>query len=388
MCLQHINGNLYGFFRGKRGLRKGCPLSPYPFTLVMEILTRILHDDVHVDPSFRFHYRCDKQRIINLCFAGDLFIFAKGDVASATCIFQLLNKFARMSGLIPSPQKSTVYFCNVSNHTKDGILSAVNMVKGTLPVCYLSVPLISTRLRARDYAPLLDGLDNCISSWRNKFLSYAGRLQLINSGFSTNSSVDDVFNQEGDLWPPDWVDRFRVLNEITDTVLTADAVDQLKWKSGNNWTNFSSRLVWDSIRTHGPLVAWADFIWSWDSHGHLFFECTYSSQVWCRVREWTCLSCTAPLWADIAGFFVDKPVSSLEIIVAKLVVHASTYYIWQERNNRIFQNHATPDSLAAIIRDTMRSRLMGHKLRKTPRVCCILDNWEIGGSISDADGVT
>ena len=43
------------------------------------------------------------------------------------------------------------------------------------------MPLISTRLTARDCRPLIDKITNRVESWTSKRLSYAGRLQLIRS---------------------------------------------------------------------------------------------------------------------------------------------------------------------------------------------------------------
>ncbi|XP_022030545.1 uncharacterized protein LOC110931459 [Helianthus annuus] len=179
-----VNGSIHGYFKGKRGLRQGDPLSPYLFTLVMEVLTCILNHATRIDSSFRFHNKCEKQQIVNLCFADDLFLFARGNVASARCVMLSLTQFTRMSGLVPSSQKSTGLFCNVPNHVKREILTIMPFVEGSLPVRYLGVPLISSRLLYKDCSILVELLDQRINNWKNKMLSFAGRLQLIISVLS------------------------------------------------------------------------------------------------------------------------------------------------------------------------------------------------------------
>ena len=52
---------------------------------------------------------------------------------------------------------------------------------GTLPVWYLGIPLITTKLKAADCMELVDRITSRIWNWTAKFLSYAGRLQLIQS---------------------------------------------------------------------------------------------------------------------------------------------------------------------------------------------------------------
>ncbi|GKC83208.1 putative RNA-directed DNA polymerase [Tanacetum coccineum] len=92
-----INGDLYGWFNGKHRLRQ-----------------------------------------------DDLFLFTRGLPNSVRVIIDALEEFKNVSGLVPSIPKSTTFFCNVSNALKAIILSSMPFAKGTLPVKYLGVPLISS----------------------------------------------------------------------------------------------------------------------------------------------------------------------------------------------------------------------------------------------------
>ncbi|GJR00927.1 putative reverse transcriptase domain, reverse transcriptase zinc-binding domain protein [Tanacetum coccineum] len=101
---------LHGHFLGKRGLQQGDPLSPYLFTLIMEVLTLMLQRRVRNSDLFTYHRYCSNMELINLCFADDLFLFAHGDVNLARVIMDTLDEFKLASGLTPSLPKSTAYF--------------------------------------------------------------------------------------------------------------------------------------------------------------------------------------------------------------------------------------------------------------------------------------
>ncbi|GJV72568.1 polypyrimidine tract-binding protein homolog 2 isoform X1 [Tanacetum coccineum] len=152
----NVNGELHGYFKGKRGLRQGDPMSPYLFILVMEILTLMLKRRIHESGDFGYHNRCSKQKIINICFADDLIMFSGGDIQSAKILIKALEEFKCASDLVPSIPKSTVFFCNVVAHVKLAILHLMPFEEGSLPIKYLGVPLISSRLVHRDCKILVE----------------------------------------------------------------------------------------------------------------------------------------------------------------------------------------------------------------------------------------
>lgn len=68
---------------------------------------------------------------------------------------------------------------------QDHLVAIVGLQKGFLPVRYLEVPLSCRKLSVTDCQPLLDKITTHITSRASRFLSYAGRLQLIESVLSS-----------------------------------------------------------------------------------------------------------------------------------------------------------------------------------------------------------
>ncbi|GKA25855.1 hypothetical protein Tco_0711964 [Tanacetum coccineum] len=140
----------------------------------MEVLTPILERRVQDSDVFRYHKHCEELKIINVCFADELFIFACGDVELAQVIMDSLKEFKGS--------------------------------RGKLPVKYLGVPLISLRLLNKDCKILVEKAKNRIEDWINKSLSFAGRLQLclrslelFNIAFTTTHIWNIISNKES-LW--------------------------------------------------------------------------------------------------------------------------------------------------------------------------------------------
>ncbi|GJS86566.1 hypothetical protein Tco_0769202 [Tanacetum coccineum] len=92
-----------------------------------------------------------------------------------------LDSFSGISGLLPNLRKSTVFFRNVDDNTKEEVLNILPFKIGKLPVSYLGVPLITKQIGVNECKSLVDKVKAKVNNWKNKMLSYARRLQLVAS---------------------------------------------------------------------------------------------------------------------------------------------------------------------------------------------------------------
>lgn len=76
-----FNGELIGYFQGKKGIRQGDPMSSHLFVLVMDILARSL-DKGAAHGVFRPHPKCTAPLVTHLSFADDVLVFFDGSANS------------------------------------------------------------------------------------------------------------------------------------------------------------------------------------------------------------------------------------------------------------------------------------------------------------------
>ncbi|XP_071739584.1 uncharacterized protein [Rutidosis leptorrhynchoides] len=116
-----------------------------------------------------------------------------------------------------------------------------------------------------------------------------------------------------------------------------------------------------------------------DSHEHMFFKCSYPSLVWHRmcaliqldmVDDWK-------LCRDVLIPVANR--NSSTVVVAKLCYAATVYFIWQERNNRVFKRKAkSVEQLFEMIISNVRLKLMSILFKDSARVHQLKVDWQLG----------
>ncbi|XP_071739036.1 uncharacterized protein [Rutidosis leptorrhynchoides] len=245
------------------------------------------------------------------------------------------------------------------------------------------------------------------------------------AGFNGNATVSSLIANNSWSWPDFWCSKYPMLNNIA--VPDISKHDCIRWRGfEGDFTDFSVRAAWDSLRPHGPIVNWYNDVWfpqciprhafviwllikeklkthdhlkPWDnrpqggdssllclfckrqpdSQLHLFFTCPFALQIWCRIKALCLLHIPSNDWSGfISLIYLVAHRHVARVIVAKLVFAASVYFIWQERNNRYFQNKArSEDQVFQAIFSTVCLKLMSLKFKDSVMVQRLKSQWQL-----------
>ncbi|KAL6580845.1 hypothetical protein OROMI_006768 [Orobanche minor] len=175
-----VNGQSAGFFRSKRGLRQGDPLSPLLFVVAVDYFSRCLDRLFNNNPSM-FYKLKKKVKITHLAYADDILIFTNVSTKNLHILKNCFSHFERVSGQKINGNKSPFILYKPTAQLVEWVKSILVFNKADLPINYLGVPLWKGFQSFKMYDSLISKIQKKILTWNHHMLSTGGRLKLINS---------------------------------------------------------------------------------------------------------------------------------------------------------------------------------------------------------------
>ena len=174
-----VNGAVKRLFYLQKGLRHGCPLSPYLFIICAEVFSNLIRQAeqnkfIH---GLRFSIELS---ISHLFFADDSLIFTRATVDECISLKRLFECYEKASGQVFNMEKSSMFF---SSSTKPEHVQAIRQIFQLNVVSkhekYLGLPSMIERRTKSFFNEIKLRVLRKISSWHHKFFSCGGKEILI-----------------------------------------------------------------------------------------------------------------------------------------------------------------------------------------------------------------
>ena len=162
----------------ERGVRQGCPLSPYLFILCAKVLADAIRNDNNIKGI-----TVDGQEIKISLYADDTTLILDGSRASFQNSLQVLELFSLISGLRLNYKKTEVLWIGADEGSKEKLCPEhdlkwmKNKVK-TLGVWLSTDPIITIKA---NYDEKLTKLKASSSCWELRRLSLLGKITVLKS---------------------------------------------------------------------------------------------------------------------------------------------------------------------------------------------------------------
>ncbi|GJS48129.1 retrotransposon protein, putative, ty1-copia subclass [Tanacetum coccineum] len=237
----------------------------------------------------------------------------------------------------------------------------------------------------------------CSQSPLDRFLTPR---DITREGFSIQSKVADLMTNGTWNWPLSWLAKAPNLMSIAAPTLV-NQNDRIQWRDVHGtMANFSVKLAWESLRPRGDEVSWYKTVWfahCIPRHAfHLWLVMRRCLKTQDMLRPWDVgpsvdisslslvrvyaeMESVRPLLQDITNWFQTRAHKrTIQVVVGKLIFASASYFIWCERNNRLFKGtRRSPGEIRDLIIVTVRLKLVSFRFKNTARVTRMLALWKM-----------
>jgi hypothetical protein len=118
------------------GTRQGCPLSPYLFNIVVEVLARAIQQQNEIKGI-----QIGKEKVKISLFANDMIVYISDPKNSTRELLNLINSFSAVAGYKINSNKSVAFLYTKDKQTEKEIRETTHFTIITNNIKYLDVSL-------------------------------------------------------------------------------------------------------------------------------------------------------------------------------------------------------------------------------------------------------
>ncbi|GJT49854.1 retrovirus-related pol polyprotein from transposon TNT 1-94 [Tanacetum coccineum] len=202
---------------------------------------------------------------------------------------------------------------------------------------------------------------------------------MFRTSLNPSSKLRDIIFNGAFSWPPVLSDKYSFLQSII-MLNVLDRRDLLEWRNELRLVKpFSVSMVWSCIRPRGDKVSWFDVVWfSYCIPRHavnLWLIMKQRLKTQDKLSSWDVSGSLMTSWMNSVGPIFTQIVSAImpfakrkssRSVIAKLVLAACAYFVWQERNERLFKNSTrSVKQVIDFIMSLVHLKLLTCRFRRT-----------------------
>ena len=131
-----LNGEKLKEFPMRSETRQGCPLSPLPFNIVLEVLAMAIREEKEIKGI-----QIVKEEVKLTLFAGDMILYLENPKVSTRKLLELIKEFGEVAGRKINIQKLTAFPYTNSKRSKREIRETIPFTIASKRMKYLEVNL-------------------------------------------------------------------------------------------------------------------------------------------------------------------------------------------------------------------------------------------------------